>query len=325
MKIFLTGGTGFIGNQVTKRLVGRGHEVRGLVRPTSDVRPLTQLGVRLARGDLTDRASLLEGMRGSDWLVNVGAAYSFWTPDPRVYREVNVEGTRNVMGCALELGVSKVVHVSTAAVYGRPAESPVTENTQVGPMRFSEYAETKYEGELVAWHLHETRGLPLVVVYPAGVLGPGDPKASGQYILDLIHRRMPATVFDDVPFAWVHVRDVAEGIVRAAEKEHNTGERYLLAGQSLTFGEINTMISEIASVPLPRVRLPDALATASAALFTAAARLTKRPPVWGMSVDQIRTMKEGLVVDGGKAERELGIRYTPVRVALEEAIESYRH
>lgn len=326
MAVFVTGGTGFVGREVVRRLAANGREVRCLVRATSSpgaVATLRELGAHVAAGDLTDRASLTAGLRGCEIVINIGAAYSFWTPDRRAYRAANVDGVRNVMECALEAGAAKVVHVSTVVVYGHPAQSPVTEGTPVGPVRFSEYAETKYQGELIAWDLHLTRKLPLVVVYPGGVLGPGDPKASGQYIQDLVNRRLPATIFDDKPFPWVHVRDVAEGIVRAAAAGAG-GEKYFLVAENLTFGEINQIVSELAKVPLPRMRLPDALAAAFAAGLTALSRVTKKPPSWGMSSDQIRTMRNGLRVDGSKAVRELGFSYTPVRTALAEAVVSYR-
>ncbi len=323
MKVFVTGGTGFIGSRVVTRLVGAGHQVRCLVRSSKATLVLKQLDVRFTPGDLTDKASLAKGMEGCDWVINAAAAYDFWSPDRRVFREVNVVGTRNVMEAALESTISKVVHVSTVVVFGKPDRSPVTEDTPVGPVRFSEYARTKYEGELVAWELFKTRGLPLVVVYPGAVLGAKDPKATGQYLQNLLQGKMPATIFSDASFPFVHVNDVAEAIVRAAEKQNNLGERYLLIGENLTFGQINSIIAEISRVPLPGLALPKAIALGTAALLTGIARITRKPPAWGMSLDQIRTMKEAPVVDGSKAERDLGIRYTPVRQALKEAVESY--
>jgi dihydroflavonol-4-reductase len=264
-------------------------------------------------------------MAGCDWVINIAAAYSFWLPRKRTFAEVNVEGTRNVVECALEAGVSKIVHVSTVAVYGKPADRPFNEDSDPGPVRFSEYARTKYEGDLAAWDLFETRGLPLVMVYPGGVLGPGDPKATGEYIQNLMNRRMPATVFDEAIFPWVHVRDVAEIIVRAAEKEDNLGAKYLAVGANLTFGQINEMISEISGVSLPRVRMPDSLAMLNARLLTLLADIIKKPPLLGLAVDQMMTMKEGAEADGSKAERALGVTYTPIRAALQEAIASYEH
>lgn len=324
MKLFVTGATGFVGKWTVRRLVERGHETRCLVRASSRTGELRRMGLELAHGDLRDRASLLRGMSGCDGVVNIAAAYSFWLARKRDWTDVNVAGTRNIMDCALEARVSKVVQVSSLVVYGKPAERPFTERSAEGPRRFSEYARTKRVGDRIAWELHASRRLPLVVVYPGGILGPDDPKATGDYIRNLVRRRLPTTVFHDSPFPWVHVRDVAEILVRAVEARDNVGERYFAAAENLTFGEINEMIGEISAVPLPRLRLPAMLAMTSAALLTTLSRLTRRPPPWGMSLDQMRTMKEGAVVDGGKAARELGIAYSPVRTALEEAVASVR-
>ena len=132
------------------------------------------------------------------------------------------------------------------------------------------------------------------------------------------------TVFHDSILTWVHVRDVAEAIVRALEKEDNIGQKYLLGKHQLSLQQFGEMISDISGVPLPKIRLPDSVVMMNAALLTWLASLTKKPPMLGMSVDQIRTMKEGFRFDGTKAERELGIAYTPIRTALEEAIASYQ-
>jgi len=324
MKTFITGATGFIGTHVVKRLATTDHKLVCLARPSSDVSELEKYGVTIIRGDVTDKDSLLEGMKGCQWVINLANLYSFWEPDKRIFFDVNVTGTRNVMECALETGVAKVVHISTAGIYGKPAECPFCEDNAVGPERFSEYFRTKYEGDLIAWEMHEKKGLPLLMIYPVGVLGPGDPKATGKYIQDLINRRVPARVLENSVFTFVHVRDVAEAIVRAAEKEGNIGEKYLVGKHQLSWREINQMVSEISGVALPKMRLPDFLTMFNARLLTLVADVIKKPPLWNMAIDQIRTMKEGVMVDGSKAERELGISYTPIRVALEEAIESYR-
>jgi dihydroflavonol-4-reductase len=324
MKTFITGATGFIGTHLVKRLSQTKHVPYCLVRKTSDARTLKEMGATLVMGDVTDKDSLLEGMKGCDWVINLANVYSFWEPHKQIYTEVNVEGTRNVMECVLETGVSKVVHVSTVAIYGVPADCPFSEESIVGPVRFSEYARTKYAGDLIAWELYEKKRLPLVMIYPTAVLGPGDPKTTGQYIQDLIHRRMPARVFEDSIFTFVHVRDVAEAIVRALEKEHNLGEKYLVGNHQLSFGQINEMINEISGIPLPKIALPDWLVVVNATLLTALANLIKKPPILGMAKDKIGTMKHGARIDGSKTERELGITYTPIRIALEEAIASYQ-
>lgn len=324
MKVFITGSTGFIGTHLIERLARDDHELYCLVRKTSDVRVLEKVGATLIIGDVTDKASMLEGMQGCDWIANLANIYELWVSDRQVYTDVNVHGTRNVMECALEAGVSKVVHVSTNAVYGKPADCPFSEESPVGPVRFSEYAQSKYDGDLLAWELYEKKGLPLVTIHPGCVLGPGDTKATGRYIQNLVHRRMPVRVFPDSVLTWVHVRDVVEAIVRALEKKDNIGEKYLLGKYQLPLQEFGETVCDIAGVPLPGIRLPDFLVQMNAALLTWLAGLIKKPPMLGMSVDQIRSMKKGFRFDGSKAERELGIAYTPIRTALEEAIALYQ-
>jgi dihydroflavonol-4-reductase len=324
MKIFISGATGFIGKHLVNRLAQTKHKMCCLVRATSQVDNLKELGAELIEGDVTNKSSIIQGMSGCDWVVHLANIYSFWEPDKRLYSKVNLEGTQNVMECALEAGVTKVMHISTALIYGKPADQPFTEESAIGPIRFSMYAQTKYEGDLIVWEMLEKKSLPLVVIYPAAVLGPGNPKATGLYIQDLIHRRLPATIFNDSVLAWVHVRDVAEAILRALEKDNNIGEKYLLGTDALSMRQFNEMIRDISGISLPRLRMPDALVMLNATLLTWIANLTKKAPMRGMATDAMRTIKEGLHFDGSKAERDLGFTYTPIREAVEEEISSYQ-
>ncbi len=322
MKILVTGGTGFVGSHLVRRLSKTDHEINCLARRGSAHGELRKLGAHIVFGDVLDRASLLNGMAGCDLVVNLANVYEMWSPDGSVYYKVNVGGTRNVMECALESGARKVVHVSTAGVYGRPRDCPFTEESEAGPERFSEYSRSKYEGDLIAWRLFETEGLPLVVVYPGAVLGPGDTKPTGKYIGDLARGRMPATVFNEVVMTYVDVRDVAEAVLLAAEKDGNIGEKYLVGGRRLSFEELNSLIADISGVPTPALRLPDRLVFITAAALTAVSSITKKPPPWGMSLDQARMARAGFQFDGSKAERELGLEYRPIEVSVRDAIES---
>jgi len=324
MKVFVTGATGFIGSHLVPRLLRDGHELRCLVRRPGTGRPLEEQGAATIQGDVTDRGSIERAMSGCDCVIHLANVYSFWEADRRTYAKVNVEGTRNVMECALAAAIPRVVHVSSAVIYGRPTDLPFTEESPVGPVRFSEYARTKYEGDRIAWKLHEQQGMPLVTIMPGSVLGPGDTRATGDYIRRLVRRSMPARIMEDSVLTFVHVRDVAEAIARAAMRDDLSGARLLVGAQRLSLREVNRMVGEISGVPLPALRLPGPLATAGAALLTWLADRVGQPPPWGMSTDQIRTMKKGFEFDGGKAERELGIAYTPIRAALEEEIASCR-
>ena len=322
MKIFVTGGTGFIGRHTIELLSKTNHQVKLLVRKSSNTASLKYSNSTFAEGDLKNKNSLLKEMQDCDSVINIAGHYTFWEPDKRIYGDVNIDGTRNVLECALDTGIKKVVHISTAGIYGKPKEEPFNELSQVGPVQYSEYFRTKYEGDKIAWDLFEKRNLPLVVIYPVCVLGAGDTKASGRYIKDLISRKLPATVFSNHTFSFVYVKDVAQAILNALEKENNIGEKYLVGNNRYTWKELNKMISEISGVPLPKLSMPDFITMMNAYMLTGIADLIKKPPLWGMAIDQMKVMKAGFSVDGSKAERELGIKYTPIRVALEEAINS---
>jgi dihydroflavonol-4-reductase len=324
MKIFVTGATGFLGRHVVERLKKSEHELYYLVRKTSRVGHLEAPRAHLVYGDVADRESLPAGMAGMDWVLHMANLYSFWEPDKRAYTPINVEGTRNVLETALTSGVSKVVHVSSALAYGKPPDVPFTEASGFGPVAFSEYARTKRRADLIARDLHEQRGLPLVVVAPGSIMGPGDPKSTGQYILDIAYRRMPVRACESGPCTFVHVADAAEACVRALEKEGNTGEEYLVGGQTITIGELNRLIHEVSGVPLPRFALPDPVTVLCSYFLTALANVTRRPPPWGMSIDQVRTILRGFRFDGSKAVRELGITYTPLRQAVADTIAADR-
>jgi dihydroflavonol-4-reductase len=315
MKIFITGGTGFIGKHTVELLSKTNHQLVLLIRNTSNtsfISSLSNQNVTLTKGDLTDEGSLLNGMKGCDAVINIAAHYTFWEPDKKIYSKVNVKGTQNVMECALKSGIKKVVHISTAGVFGKPSEEPFNEKSSAGTVQFSEYFRTKYEGDRIAWNLFEKKGLPLVVIYPACVLGPEDPKASGSYVQNLINKKLPATVFNNRMFSFVCVKDVAQAIVNALEKENNIGEKYLIGNCRLKWKEINKLISETSGVPLPRIKLPEMITMLNAYLLTGLANLIKKPPLWDMSLDQMKVMKTGFSVDGTKAERELGLKYTPI-------------
>jgi dihydroflavonol-4-reductase len=324
MKIFITGGTGFIGRHTVELLAQGNHKLTLLVRKTSDTTFLKNQNVSMVVGDITDKQPLLEGMKDCDSIINIAGHYTFWEPDKKIYSEINIKGTQNVLECALKTGIKKVVHISTAGIYGKPKEEPFTEESSVGPVQYSEYFRTKYESERIAWNLSEKKGLPLVVIYPVCVLGAGDTKASGRYIQDLINRKLPATVFKNRIFSFVYVKDLAQAIVNALEKDNNIGEKYLVGNYRYKWGEINKMISEISGVPLPMFSLPDSVTMMNAFFLTGLANLIKKPPLWGMAIDQMKVMRVGFSVDGSKAERELGIKYTPIHLALQEAIDSLK-
>ncbi len=282
MRVLVTGGTGFIGARVVALLLQEGHEVTCLVRSSSPAATaLASLGAALAEGDVTEPPSLTRAFAACEAVVHCAALYSTWEADPSRYTRVNEEGTEYVMWAAQEEGIRKAVLVSTALVYGEPTDCPFTEESRPGPVRYSAYVESKYRGERQAWRLHREAGLPLAVVYPGAVIGPGDPNVTGDYIRRLLSGTLPARVFEDSLNTYVYVDDVARGIVAALEHEGNEGERYLLGRYRASYAEYNRMIAELAGIDPPLLKLPDTVVRVAGAGPKAAPAPPPPPPPVG--------------------------------------------
>ncbi|GEJ58138.1 hopanoid-associated sugar epimerase [Anaeromyxobacter diazotrophicus] len=317
--VLVTGATGFIGANVVRLLVERGEAVRVLVRASSDRGNLAGLPVEVAPGDLRDAAAVRRAVEGCRQVFHVAADYRFWARDPRELYQSNVEGTRHVMEASLAAGVERVVHTSTVGTIGLAAHPrPCDEATPLleGQLT-SHYKRSKLEAERVALDF-AARGLPVVVVNPSAPVGPWDarPTPTGQIIVDFARGRLAAVV--DTGLNVVHVRDVAEGHLLAAERGR-VGERYILGHQNMTLAEIVAELAEITGRPAPRLRLPYAVAWTAGAVSTALATwVTHRPP--GVALEAVRMARRRMFFDASKAVRELGLPQTPVRAAFEEAV-----
>ena len=316
MRVFVTGGTGFIGKYFVRLAHQHGHDLVLLVRPNSDLRDLPD-GLSYIRESLFDVDALTRAMQGCDCLVHLANVYTFWERDPSIYSLVNVEGTRCVYQAALQAGVKKVLHVGTAVVWGNAVDCPYSENSAWGTKTYSRYAQSKREADLLAWSLYQ-QGLPVVGVYPASVIGPGDTKSSGQMLRDIVYRRLPATGLQDAQITFVGVEDVAGAMVAILEKDGLIGEKFIIGKETISLGEYMQIVSRTAGVRLPWIKLPLWGVWGVSVLVSAFARLTGKPPFWGMSLDQTRTFSNGFACNGQKAERLLGISYHPVRETLQE-------
>lgn len=315
----VTGGTGFVGSAVVRRLVEAGHRVRALVRPGSDRRNLEGLPVEIAHGDLRDRASIAAALKGCAQLYHVAALYALWVPDRRVLYQVNVGGTRNVMEAAGEAGVERVVYTSTVGTLGlRAGGQPADEETPVSLEGIhGDYKRAKFAAETEVRRLAQA-GLPVVIVNPSAPVGPGDikPTPTGQMIVDFLNGKMWAYL--DTGLNLIDVEDVADGHLLAAERGR-IGERYILGHKNMTLLQIFQALERISGVPAPRWRVPRAAILPLAFVSQAIAdHVTKRPPL--IPLDGVRMAKRYMFFDSGKAVRELGLPQRPVEAALERAV-----
>ena len=323
MRTFITGGTGFIGGAVVRRLLEAGHEVRALVRRGADTRQLDGLPVERVEGDLRDPDSLRRGVAGCEWLFHVAALYSYWGYRWDDFYQTNVEGTRRVLEAARDEGVERIVHTSSIAALGlHPDRSPATEETPSSLAdRIGLYQRSKFLAEEVARDLAR-QGVPVVIVNPSTPVGVGDhkPTPTGQIIVDFLNGRMFGYVNTGLNI--LDVEDVATGHLLAAERGR-VGERYILGGENLSLKQILDLLAEVSGQPPVRLRIPHSVALAWSYVDWGLARL--RPGHTPTATpEKVRLSRRHEYFDPGKAIRELGLPQTPVREALRKAVDWYR-
>lgn len=312
MAALVTGGTGHVGGAIVRELLRRGERVRVLARRTSRTQELARLGVEIAFGDVLDRESIEAALEGCETLYHAAAIYEFWIRDEQALVRTEVEGTRNALEAALRRGVAKVVYTSTALTVGEPRGVVGNELTRRRAYYLSRYERAKVEAERVAAEYLE-RGLAVVVLQPAAVLGPGDLKPSGQGIVHVLNRNVPALFPGTMTV--VDVEDVAAAHVAAAARP--AGERYIVAAEIVSVPEFYGVACDLAGRPrLPVVPAP--VARVFAEFEELRARLTGRPP--RLTREALRLLVHGFRLDGSKAARELGLDYRPYRESLRRAI-----
>src|SRR5262245_39021026 len=218
MDVLVTGGTGFVGANLVRTLLGDGHTVRVLARPGGDRRALDGCQVEIVEGDLLDVGSLRGAVAGARHVYHAAADYRLWAPDLRVLYRANVDGTRHVLDAACQAGAERIVYTSTVGAVGIPHDgrpgdelTPVSLHEMVGAYKASKFLAEQVAHELAA------RGAPVVIVNPSAPIGPLDvkPTPTGQMVVDFLQGRMVASL--DTGLNLVHVRDVARGHVLAAE------------------------------------------------------------------------------------------------------------
>jgi dihydroflavonol-4-reductase len=322
MKAFVTGATGFIGASIARELLKDGWEVRALARPGSDRRNLSGLDIEICEGDLSDRDSLQRGLTGCQALFHAAADYRLWTRTPAAMYDVNVGGTRNILGAALDAGVEKVVYTSSVGTLGNPGDgTPGNEKTPVdfGQM-VGDYKKSKFLAERAAESFLE-KGLPLVIVNPSTPVGPMDikPTPTGKIIVDFLNGKMPAYL--DTGLNLIDVESCARGHLLAAQKG-KVGEKYILGNQNLTLAQIFAMLSGITGLKAPRVKLPYYPILAAAYINHGISAITGKEPL--IPLAGVQMARKFMFFDSSKAVAELGLPLTPVQESLERAVSWFR-
>ncbi len=271
---------------------------------------------------MEDPRSLARAVAGCRYVYHVAADYRIWVPDPAPMFRANVDGTRDLLTAALEAGAERIVYTSSVATLGlvpggsADEETPSSIDDMIGP-----YKRSKFAAEEVARGLARERRLPVVIVNPSSPVGPGDikPTPTGRLIVEAARGKMPA--FVDTGLNIVHVDDVAEGHLAAAEKGR-IGERYILGGENMALAEILAQVAQAVGRRPPWLRVPHSVLFPVAIGAELAARITGRDPF--VTLDGVRMSRKKMYFTSEKASRELGYAPRPAREAIADAVSWFR-
>ncbi len=344
-KIVVTGGTGFVGYHVVKKLLQKKvGEVFCLARKESNKKYLQTLPVTIVDGDLLDKASLEKALEGCEILFHVAADYRLWAKDGDEIVRSNVLGTRNILEAAKKYSVKKVVYTSSVAAVGRPhpsknlegdipslvdkgrwdwekkwagseAMDPTLEQL-IGP-----YKQSKFSAELVARKFAQ-EGMDLVIVNPSTPVGSHDikPTPTGKLALDFLKGKMPAYLETGLNF--VDVEDVAMGHLLALEKGKR-GERYILGNKNLMLKEFFNILSQLTGRPTPKYKIPYWFAYGVGWTTTLFSNFTGKTPL--VPLDGVKMAKEIMFYRADKAIQELGFNPGSVEKALEKSVRFFQN
>ena len=321
MKVFVTGGTGFIGGEVVRQLRARGDEVACLVRSPEKASGLKELGCELISGDLGDSEALRSGMEGCDGLVHAAAMYEVGIPakqHPAMY-EANVRGSERVLQATLDAKVGKVVYVSTVGTFGNTHGKVVDESYEHPGKEFtSYYEETKLEGHRIAKRMMAEDGLPGVIVQPGGVYGPGDTSQIADLLSEFFAGRLFLLPFPDLGICLSHVEDIAAGIVLALDKG-KVGETYVISGPATTMREAIQTVADLSGRKAPKRAMPTPLIKAMTPIGPLVGKLMGQPP----NLRELISSADGVTFWASyeKAGRELGYAPRGMEEGMRETLE----
>lgn len=322
MSILVTGSTGFIGSHLTDALIEKGEQVTALVRKTSDITALQQLGVKLVFGDLSDPDSVKRAVKGSDIILHLATAPD-WKPPQEQWR-TNYCGTLNVFNTALKQGVQRFVHCSTSGVLGFADEVSLDENSAYSPSPHSPYTITKCEIEKKAL-TYFRQGLPVSILRPAQVYGPRDSGTMGLAFKWIQRGFVPLIGGGKARLQPIYVQDIVEAILSVMEKDEAIGQIYNIAGNEiLTFNEFFSIITNAFSTDSLELNLPTWIAWVLGYLCELKTRLIRGPVI--LTRFRVECASKNMIYNNSKIRDELGfIPKVSVEEGVKRTVEWYLH
>lgn len=320
MKMLVTGATGYIGHKLALYAAEMGYTVHVLVRDRHSEFIPSHSGIKVYEGDITDKASVRNAMEGCTFVMHAAGITRLWEKDSSIFYKVNVEGTRNVLDTALELGVKKLVYTSTGGVFGPSGKFPITENDPRITAFENDYEISKHWAEeLVKEYCN--RGLHATIVSAPRVYGPG-PRTLGNSIEGLIRKILSLGIAfvpsnDKVIANYVYIDDLVKGHFLALEKGI-AGEKYILGGENISYSTFFKTIRLHAGKPIRFIRLPRWLIKTWSFFHMLVYRITGRHT--HISPRVIDRLSQNRALSSEKAVRHLGYSITPFTEGIQKTI-----
>jgi len=317
MRAFVTGGTGFIGSRVVRRLRDRGDDVVVLARSPDKA---AGLDAQVVEGDLGNAEAIRRGVEGCQAVFHIAADYRVGMPKSKresMY-DANVRGTERVLDAAAGAGVDRIVYVSTVNAFGNTNGRTVDETYSRDESNgfVSYYDETKYLAHKLATE-RAAQGAPVVIVQPGLVYGPGDHAIVGELIEQASTGKMPAKAFPDLGYNAVFVDDVADGIILAHDKGR-VGESYVLGGEITTQGQLIEKAAEIGGQKPPRMTVPPIALKAMIPVGRFVGPAMGLPPNFREMISAAHNVT--YLARDDKAREELGYRPRDLETGLRETV-----
>jgi len=317
MLTFITGATGFIGSNLAMRLASRGDELKCLARETSDLNTLKKLNVSIVSGDMKDKDALHSAMDGVETVYHNAAVVGEWLSENEAL-EVNVKGTQNLLEASLEAGVKKFVYVSSLAVLGMkhhqntPADAPHQKTGDI-------YSDSKIDSEKTVMDFYEKHGLPVVIVRPGFVFGPGDKRFIPNILRLLNEGRFMFLGGGNNVMNLVYIDNLIDVLVEAGRRKEAVGQVYNITNKDkTTMKDFIYTICDISGLKRPRKSLPFPVAKTLASILEAIGRMAKKktPPL--LTKARVKVSGLNLDFDISKAVKELGY---DSKVSIKEGLE----
>ncbi len=319
MTVLVTGANGFLGRRMCEMLAEEGQSVRALLRKPTQFEQYKGTGVQCVLGDITDTDSLVRAMNGVTEVHHLAALANDWARDPRSFYKVNFEGTLRVLAAARGAGVRRTVVASTAATIGPPDPSevhPIDENHIRQVKFFTEYAASKILAEERIQHLVRA-GQDIVITNPTRIFGPGvyDRKNGLILLMDhFLHRPFAIVPGQrDVIGNYVYVDDVVRGHLLAMEKGR-PGEKYLLGGHDMGFGDFFEVLRKVSGKKGRTIRVPFGVLRLLAFTGKLGAKWAGKAPM--VTYEYLEKLRYPWPVSSRKATEELGYQLTPLEDAV---------